>query len=68
MNLIRLILIGLIAYFIIRLLRWGKDKAPRVKKGREKSEPDPFKGAEIEDVPFTEIPPEEDDQESKPSG
>ena len=68
MNLIRLILFGLIAYFVIRLLRWGKNKAPRVKQGRTKSKPDPIEGVEIEDVSFTEIPPEEEDQETKSPG
>ena len=60
MGIIRILIVGLLAYLIYRLLKgaWRDDK-PKVKGGRSVSKPDPLEGADIEDVNYTELPPEE---------
>lgn len=59
MNLIRILIIGLIVYWILRLLGlFGPKNKPRVRKGRSKPEVDRFKEADIEEVSYTELPPD----------
>lgn len=62
MNLFRLLLIVLLFYLGFRLLKnllLGNQSRPKVREGRAKPKPNPFEGADIEDVPYTELPPDE---------
>lgn len=66
MNLLRFIILFLLFYLGFRLLRslfLDNKPKPRVRQGRSKRKPDPFEGADIEDIPYTELPPEESEEE-----
>lgn len=59
MGLLRILIIGLLVYWIFRLLGLlGSKKQPRVRRPRSKPEVDRFKEADIEEVSYTELPPE----------
>ena len=59
MGLIRILIIGLLVYWIFRLLGlFSSKKQPRVRRARSKPEVDRFKEADIEEVSYTELPPE----------
>jgi hypothetical protein len=59
MGLIRILIIGLLIYWFFRLLGLiGSKKQPRVRRPRSKPEVDRFKEADIEEVTYTELPPE----------
>ncbi len=63
-----IILVGLV-YLLLRLLKsMVKDKQPQVHRGGAEKKPDLFPSEDIEDVPFTELPPGEksDDSTSSP--
>ncbi len=60
MTFLRILIFGLLAYWVFRLLRGlNRREKPRVRKGKSRQKPDPFAGADIEEVSFTELPPEE---------
>jgi len=63
-TLLRFLLFVLLGYLVIRWLKsWLHVDKPRV-KGKPRSKPDnPFEGTEIEDVKFTEIPPDQTEDE-----
>jgi hypothetical protein len=66
MSFFRLLVLGLLIYFFYRFMK-GKKKSesPKVKRGRPKPEVNPFEGADIQDVPYKEISPTEDQEEEK---
>lgn len=66
MSFIRFLIMVLFAYFILRLLKGMKRTAPpKVKRSGRKPEQDPFRDADIQDIPYTEVPPDENDDEGK---
>lgn len=69
MGFLRLIIFGLLAYAIYRLIKgpW-KESRPRVKSGLTETKPDPFRGADIQDVPYVEVPPDEEGDEGSKKG
>ena len=68
MGFIRILIIGLVIYWLFRLLGLiGSKKQPRVHRPRSKPEVDRFKGADIEEVSYTELPPETNSPDSESS-
>lgn len=60
MNLIRILIIGLLVYWILRLLGlFGPKNKPRIHKGKSRPNVDRFQGADIEEVGYTELPPDD---------
>ncbi|TKJ41134.1 hypothetical protein CEE37_05550 [candidate division LCP-89 bacterium B3_LCP] len=58
--LFRILLIGLLLYWILRVFGLlGSKKKSRIKRGRTRQKVNPFEGADIEDVSYTELPPDE---------
>lgn len=69
MSFLRLLILGLLAYWFYRLIRGlSRKEQPRIRKDKSRSKSDPFANADIEEVSFTELPPEEADEKQPPSG
>ncbi|MBU0520247.1 hypothetical protein KKA00_10785 [bacterium] len=63
MTLIRLLLLGLLSYFIVRMFRGvGSRKNAKVNQQKKQRMRNPFGSADIQDVSYTEI---EDNEEDK---
>ncbi len=63
MGLLRYLILGLMGYFLVRWIIAPKKKHPRVNKSRARKEVDPFKSADIEDVSYTELPPDQEKED-----
>jgi len=63
MTLIRLLLLGIFSYFVVRMVRGiGSQNKTKVNAGKQRKVKDPFENADIQDVPYTEV---EDEKNNK---
>ncbi len=66
MGFFRLLFLGFLIYLFYRFMRGMKKSAsPKVKRGRPKPEVNPFEDADIQDVPYEEISPAEDQEKQE---
>ena len=63
MNLIRILIISLIGYLILRLVRSKKKSKPEVRSRGNSKRTERFKQADIVDVSYTEVPDSERETE-----
>ena len=69
MTFLRWIILGLLFYLLYRLIRGsGRKNESRISKRKTKQESDPFKEADIQDVPYVELPPEKKKDENSTKG
>ena len=68
MGIFRILIFVLLIYLAIRLVRGvGRKTKPKIRRGRAKQKPNPLDGADVEDVNFTELPPEESGKQENKS-
>ncbi len=69
MTLLRWIILGLLFYLLYRLVKGvGRENKPRIWRQKTKQKPNPFEGADIQDVPYVELPPEKKKDENSKKG